>query len=169
MGIFKRNENDLIGQWGPRLFLEFIAKEIYEDGPLIDYYKNVPSHEIEIKVIMKLGGPDAQQSILNLHRHVMKEYGFPLVTARNSHQEEAVITFASQVLRSCSLTFTGKAERQDPTGFEMGLCIVIAESLCKCAALKMRDKYAEIVSMGLLSLSAWMLNFDDQQRTLDKS
>ena len=164
MGIFKRDENDIIGQWGPRLFLEFIAKEIYEDGPVVEYYNNVPSHEIEMKVIAKLGGPDVKQRFLDLQRHVMKNFGFPLVAARKSLQEEAVITFATAVLRSCALTFTGKAERPDPTGFEMGLCIVIGKSLRKCYALKMRDKVSEVVEMGLFSLSAYMLSFDDQNK-----
>jgi hypothetical protein len=164
MGMFKRNENDIIAQWGARHFLEFMAKEVYGDGPVVDYYKNVPSHDIEVKIITSLNGPDAQQKFLNLQQHVMKKYGFPLVIAKKSVQEEAVLTFATAVLRSCALTFTGKAERPDPTGFEMGLCIVLAESLCECSALKMGDKYAEIIEMGLLSLSAWMLNYDDQNK-----
>jgi hypothetical protein len=66
------------------------------------------------------------------------------------------------LLHSTAQLVTDNARRDDPTGFEMGLCLVIGESLCRLSALKMRNKYAEVVAEGLLSLSAWMLNFDNE-------
>jgi hypothetical protein len=161
MGIFRRTENDIIGQWGPRLFLESTAKDIYGDGPVVSYYEHM-TKENEFALIKTYGKPDVEQTLMELHQHVMKNLAFPLVTSKSSDQEEAVLTFAYAVLHTTARTFTGSTHREDPTGFEMGLCLIIGESLSRCSALKMRDKYAEVLGEGLMSLSAWMLNFDNE-------
>jgi hypothetical protein len=160
MGIFKRTENDIIGQWGARLFLQSTAKDIYGDGPVVSYYEHV-TKENELVLIKTFGKPDVQQTLMVLQQHVLKELAFPLVTSNRSDQEEAVLAFAYALLHRTAQTFTGSTHREDPTGIEMGLCLIIGESLSRCSTLKMRDKYPEVVGEGLLSLSAWMLNFDN--------
>lgn len=162
MGIFKRSQNDIISQWGPRLFLELTAQDVYGDGPVVDFYKHVTSRDMDISIIKSFGKSDVQQRILDLVNQVRKSYVFPLVTSKKSEEEEAVLIFATALLHSTAQLVTGNARREDPTGFEMGLCLVIGESLCRLSRLKMRDKYAEVVADGVLSLSAWMLNFDNE-------
>jgi hypothetical protein len=162
MGIFKRSQNDIVSQWGPRLFLEFTAQDIYGDGPVVNFYKHVTSRDKDIAIIKTYGKPDVQQRVVDLVNQVMNSYVFPLVTSKKSDEEEAVLIFATALLHSTAQLVTGNARRDDPTGFEMGLCLVIGESLCRLSALKMRNKYAEVVTEGLLSLSAWMLNFDNE-------
>jgi hypothetical protein len=80
-----------------------------------------------------------------------------------SNQEEEMFSFAAALLHATAHTFTGDTNRLDPTGFEMGLCVVIGESLCRCAALGMRDRYGDVLSAGLATLAAWMLSHDNQQ------
>ena len=92
----------------------------------------------------------------------MRELAFPLVISKESNQEEALFSFAAALLHATAHTITGNSNRVDPTGFEMGLCVVIGESLCRCAALKMRDKYGDVVGDGLVTLAAWMLSHDNQ-------
>ena len=147
---------------GPRLFLEFTAKDVYGDGPVVDFYKHVTSRDMDISIIKSFGKSDVQQRVLDLVNQVMKSYVFPLVTSKKSEEEEAVLIFATALLHSTAQLVTGNARREAPTGFEMGLCLVIGESLCRLSTLKMRDKYAEVVADGVLSLSAWMLNFDNE-------
>jgi len=162
MGIFKKTQNDIISQWGPRLFLEYTAKEIFEDGPVVDFFKHVPSRELDIAILKSLGEPDAQQRVLDLINQVKRSYVFPLVTSKKSDKEEAVLTFATLLLHTTAQTITGNARRKDSTGFEMGLCIAIGESLCRLNSLKLRDKYVDLLAEGILSLSAWMLSFDKE-------
>jgi hypothetical protein len=163
VGIFKKQNNDIISQWGPRTFLEFTAQDIYRDGPVVDFYKKQIPVEQEIQVIKALGKPDVQQSLLQLHKMVLRDFGFPLVTTKASEQDKAVETFAHALLRTTASTVSGNSHREDPTGFELGLCIVIGESLCRLSRMKLRDKYGELLSDGLITLTAWMLNFDSQK------
>jgi len=163
MGIFRKQKTDIISQWGPRLFLEFTAKDIYGDGPVVNFYSKEIPVEKEILVIKALGKPDVQQSLLQLHKTVMRDFGFPLVVTKASEQERAVETFARGLLHSTAREITGDGNREDPTGFELGLCMVIGESLCRLSTLKMRNKYGEVLSDGLITLTAWILNYDSQK------
>jgi hypothetical protein len=162
MGIFKRTQNDFVSQWGPRPFLEFTAQDIYGDGPVVNFYKHVTSRDMDIALIKSIGKPDEQERLVELVNGVLKNHVFPLVTSKKSNQEEAVLAFATALLHSTALEVTENALRRDLTGFEMGLCVVIGESLCRLSELKMRDKYAEVLTEGVLSLSAWMLNYDHE-------
>jgi hypothetical protein len=163
MGIFK-NKTDIISEWGPRLFLEVTAEDVYGDSPVVRFYKHVTSVEADIALIKAYGKPDVQQSLLELSQQVMREHAYPLVTSKPTQHEEAVEAFAFALWRSTAYTITGELEREDPTGFELGLCIVIGEALYRLRPLKLRDKYGVILVEGLLSLAAWMLNYDNQQK-----
>ncbi len=162
MGIFRKSNNDIISQWGPRTFLEFTAQDIYGDGPVVEFYKKEIPVEKEIQVIKALGKQDVQQTLLQLQTTVMRDFGFPLVIAKESEHQQAVEKFAHALLRATAQSLTGDSNRKDPTGFELGLCVVIGEALCRLSALKLRDKYGILVSDGLITLAAWMLNYDSQ-------